>query len=228
LPHSLRLGIFGGTFNPIHACHLQVAARVRDLVRLDRVVFVPAAHPPHKPTEDLAPAHHRLEMTRLAIAGWPGFEVDDLELRRAGPSYSIDTVEAFRRRAPTSDLYFLLGIDMFAELATWRQPERLVAESRLVVMARTERPFVTLAGGPWIGATSLDVLARFDAVPGEAALDLSPSARVILVKVLPCRASSTQIRLDLTAGRSVKKVLPGSVHSYILKQQLYGARDASA
>jgi nicotinate-nucleotide adenylyltransferase len=224
----LRIGVFGGTFNPIHVCHLHIAARVLALLALDRVVFVPASVPPHKAKEDLAPAHHRLEMVRLAVAGWPGFEVDDLELARPGPSYSADTMEEFRRRYPDDELYFLMGIEMFIDLATWREPHRLLAACRVAVMARAGRRFAEVTGLPWVGDTPREVLARLDAVPGEAALDLGPPARVVLVKLDPCEISSTQIRQDLAAGHSVKKVLPGPVHSYILRQKLYGARDATA
>ena len=147
----LRIGVFGGTFNPIHVCHLRIAARVLALLALDRVVFVPASVPPHKAKEDLAPAHHRLEMVRLAVAGWPGFEADDLELARPGPSYSADTMEEFRRRYPDDELYFLMGIEMFIDLATWREPHRLLAACRVAVThavretTRAEMPLPPLA-----------------------------------------------------------------------------------
>jgi nicotinate-nucleotide adenylyltransferase len=218
-----KIGVFGGTFNPIHTCHLQVAARVRELVGLERVIFVPAAEPPHK-SADLAPAFHRLEMTRLAVAEWPGFEVDDLELRRAGPSYSADTMEEFRRRYPDADLYFLLGEDMFRSLATWRDPHRLLAVCRLAVIARAGVPFAALADLPWLGDTPRGVLARLDEQPGEVSLDLGPDIPVCLVRPAPCDISSTQVRHDLAAGRLEKKALPAPVQSYILKYELYGAR----
>ena len=217
-----RIGVFGGTFNPIHVCHLRVAARVRELLGLERVVFVPAAEPPHK-SADLAPAVHRLEMTRLAVAGVPGFEVDDLELKRPGPSYSADTMEEFRRRYPDADLYFLLGEDMFRDLASWRDPHRLLAVCRLAVIARAGVPFAALAGVPWLGDTPREVLERVDAESGEASRDLGPHVPVCLVKTVPCEVSATQVRRDLAAGRLDKKVLPAPVHSYILKNKLYGA-----
>lgn len=218
------MGVFGGTFNPIHVCHLHAAARVRELVGLDRVIFVPAAEPPHK-SADLAPAFHRLQMTKLAVAGWPGFEVDDLELKRSGPSYSADTMEEFRRRYPDADLYFLLGEDMFRDLSTWRDPHRLLAVCRLAVIARSGVPFAELAGLPWLGDTPRKVLERLDAQSGEVSLDLGPRVPVCLVKPTPCDISSTQVRRDLAAGRLEKKVLPDPVHSYILKNRLYGVRD---
>lgn len=219
----VKIGVFGGTFNPIHMCHLQVAARVRELVGLERVIFVPAAEPPHK-SADLAPAHHRLEMTRLAVAGWPGFEVDDLELTRPGPSYSADTMEEFRRRYPDADLYFLLGVDMFRELSTWRDPHRLLAACRLVVIARSGAPLAAMAGLPWLGDTSREALERLDQQPGEVSLDLGPKIPVCLVRTARCDISSTQVRRDLAAGRLEKKALPAPVQSYILKYRLYGVR----
>jgi nicotinate-nucleotide adenylyltransferase len=219
-----KIGVFGGTFNPIHVCHLRIAARVRELVGLDRVVFVPASIPPHK-AADLAPAVHRLEMVKLAVAGWSGFDFDDLELTREGPSYSADTMEIFRRRHPDAELYFLVGIEMFRTLSTWRDPHRLVAACRLLVIGRQGAPFAGLFATPWLGDVSRDALLRLDADPGEAVLDLAPQVPVCLVKPSPCDVSSTQIRRDLAAGRSVKKVLPAPVQSYILQNRLYGVRE---
>lgn len=216
-----KIGVFGGTFNPIHVCHLRIAARVRELVGLDRVIFVPAAIPPHKAVE-LAPALHRLEMVKRAVAGWPGFEADDLELSREGPSYSADTMEVFRGRYPDADLYFLMGIDMFGTLSTWRDPHRLVAACRLLIIGRQGAPFAGLSGMPWLGDAPREVLARLDADAGEAVVDLTPGSPVCLVKPAPCDASSTQIRRSLAEGRSVKKVLPAPVQSYILQNRLYG------
>jgi nicotinate-nucleotide adenylyltransferase len=218
-----KIGVFGGTFNPIHVCHLRIAARVRELVGLDRVIFVPAATPPHKASE-LAPAVHRMEMVKLAVAGWPGLETDDLELTREGPSYSADTMEIFRVRYPDADLYFLMGIDMFRTLSTWRDPHRLVAACRLLIIGRQGTPFAGLFNTPWLGDVPRDALLRLDADAAEAVLDLGPHTPVCLVKPSPCDVSSTQIRRDLAAGRSVKKVLPAPVQSYILQNRLYGVR----
>jgi nicotinate-nucleotide adenylyltransferase len=163
-------------------------------------------------------------MVKLAVAGWPGFEADDLELSREGPSYSADTMEILRGRYPDADLYFLMGIDMFRTLSTWRDPHRLVAACRLLVIGRQGTPFAGLSGMPWLGDTPRDVLERLDAA-AEAVLDLQPRSPVCLVKPVPCDASSTQIRRDLAEGRLVKKVLPAPVQSYILQNRLYGVRE---
>jgi nicotinate-nucleotide adenylyltransferase len=135
-------------------------------------------------------------------------------------------MEEFRRRHPDADLYFLLGEDMFRDLSTWRDPHRLLAACRLAVIARAGVPFASLAGLSWLGDTPRDILRDLDARSGEVVLDLGPRAPVCLVRPEPCDVSSTQVRRDLAAGRLEKKVLPAPVHSYILKNRLYGVRDA--
>jgi nicotinate-nucleotide adenylyltransferase len=134
-------------------------------------------------------------------------------------------MEIFRGRYPDADLYFLVGIDMFRTLSTWRDPHRLVAACRLLVLGRQGAPFAGLSGTPWLGDAPRDVLERLDAGAGEAVVDLTPRSPVCLVKPAPCDASSTRIRRDLAAGRSVKKVLPAPVQSYILQNRLYGVRE---
>jgi nicotinate-nucleotide adenylyltransferase len=134
-------------------------------------------------------------------------------------------MEIFRGRYPDAVLYFLMGLDMFRTLSTWRDPHRLVAACRLLVIGRQGTPFAGLSGMPWLGDTPRDVLERLDADAGEAVLDLKPRSPVCLVKPAACDVSSTQIRRDLAEGRSVKKVLPVPVQSYILQNRLYGVRE---
>lgn len=134
-------------------------------------------------------------------------------------------MEELRRRYPEADRYFLLGGDMFRELSTWRDPDRLLAACRLIVIARSGTPFATLTGLPWMGDTPRETLQRLDNQPGEAGLDLGPRLPLWLVKTVPCDVSSTQLRRDLAAGRWDKKVLPAPVQSYILKHKLYGVRE---
>ena len=134
-----RAAVFGGSFNPIHLGHLLMADEMLERLGLDRVVFVPAAAPPHKPASVLAPAEHRYEMVRLAVAGHPGFDVSDVELRRQGPSFTLDTVEALAR--PGLDLFLLIGSETFLDLLSWRQPRRIVELARLVVVPRTGSAF---------------------------------------------------------------------------------------
>ncbi|HXH84759.1 MAG TPA: nicotinate (nicotinamide) nucleotide adenylyltransferase, partial [Candidatus Tectomicrobia bacterium] len=134
-----RVAVFGGSFNPIHYGHLLLADEVLERLDVDRILFVPAGTPPHKPRGQLAPAEERCAMVRMAIAGHPGFAVSDLELRRAGPSYTVDTLEAL---AVTGDaLTLLLGSETFLDLLAWREPRRIAALARLAVVPRTGSAF---------------------------------------------------------------------------------------
>src|SRR5205814_9030268 len=134
-----RTAVFGGSFNPIHYGHLLLADEVLETLKLDRILFVPAAVPPHKSPAHLAPAGDRHEMVRLATAGHPKFEVSDAELRRAGPSYTVDTLEALR--TPREDLFLIVGSETFLDLLTWREPRRIAELTRLVVVPRVGSAF---------------------------------------------------------------------------------------
>ena len=125
----MRLGLFGGTFDPIHLGHLILAEQCREACRLDRVWFVVAGAPPHK-GGDRTPVSHRIEMARIAIAGHQAFEVSEIEARRPGPHYSVDTLEAVHRERPGDDLFFLIGADSLVDLPTWRDPAGIGAWPR--------------------------------------------------------------------------------------------------
>ncbi|MEK7710200.1 MAG: nicotinate (nicotinamide) nucleotide adenylyltransferase [candidate division NC10 bacterium] len=134
-----RVGVFGGSFNPIHLGHLLLAEDILELLRLDRILFVPASAPPHKPARGLAPARDRYAMTELAIRGNPRFAMSDLELRRPGPSYTVDTLEALRQEGgPDVAFFLLIGSETFLDLLSWRDPQRVARLARLVVIPRAE------------------------------------------------------------------------------------------
>ncbi len=118
----MKTGLFGGTFNPVHLGHVRIAQAVQKTFALDDLIVVPAAQPPHKQSRDMADPHLRLEMTRLAFEPIPGCRVSDIELKRSGPSYTIDTVSFFLSRLPAgaADLYLIIGLDAFLELPTWK------------------------------------------------------------------------------------------------------------
>jgi len=132
----LRLGLFGGTFDPPHLGHLVVAQDVVEGLQLDRLLFVPAGVPPHKLGREISPAEIRLEMVRALTAGNQAFEVSDAELSRVGPSYTVDTLAYFRRLYPNAEIFFVLGADQAAAFDTWREPEKVAALANLVVLAR--------------------------------------------------------------------------------------------
>ena len=131
-----RLGIRGGSFDPVHLGHLRSAEEVREALPLDRVCFVPANHPPHKPRRRLAERSARLAMLEIAIAGNPGFCASDVELKRGGTSYSIDTIRSFASTEPGAQLFFIVGIDTFREMHTWKDTGRLFELASVVVTSR--------------------------------------------------------------------------------------------
>ncbi len=161
----MRKGVFGGTFDPIHVGHLVIAEAAAETFSLDRVLFVPCAHPPHKPVEGLAPVADRLEMVRLAVEGNPRFSVCDLEAIRGGVSYTVDTLEALRREDPDAELFLILGADMAATMPTWRSIEQVRQLARPCVASR--EGYEGASEGyfriPTIGVSSSDLRARIGA-----------------------------------------------------------------
>jgi nicotinate-nucleotide adenylyltransferase len=208
----LRIGVFGGSFNPIHFGHLLVADDIAETLALDRVLFVPAAVPPHKPAAELAPALHRVAMTRLAVAEHPRFEVSEVELQRSGPSYTVDTLEALR---PRGELHLIIGSETFLDLLSWHEPRRLPGLARLVVVPRSGNAFDPAAPAAQKVLTEL-ALGPF-ARPGE-------DGRVVLTEAASLPISGSDLRRRARTGRSLAYRMPAAVAAYIRQHGLY--RDA--
>jgi nicotinate-nucleotide adenylyltransferase len=208
-----RTAVFGGSFNPIHLGHLLMADEMLERLALDRVVFVPAAAPPHKPATLLAPAEHRYEMVRLAVAGHPGFEVSDIELRRRGPSFTVDTLEALARTG--DELFLLVGSETFLDLLSWRQPRRIVELARLVVVPRTGSAFDPE------GAAAQKVLREIGAERFVHASPSLPPRTVAVAHVTSLPISSSELRRRAREGRSLAYRLPDAVIAYIRAHRLY-------
>ncbi len=189
------LGILGGTFDPPHVGHLMVAQDVLEALGLDRVVFVPARVPPHKEGLSISPPDVRLAMLRAAVGDDPRFEVSELELRREGASYSVDTLRRLREERPEHELFFIIGADQFAELDTWREPEEIARLARLVVIPR---------GGTEPGAPPPGLDVEYD-----------------VVDVTRIGLSSTDIRERVRAGRSIRYLVPEGVLEIIEAHALY-------
>jgi nicotinate-nucleotide adenylyltransferase len=212
----MRVGLLGGSFNPIHFGHLRAAEEVREALRLDLVYFVPAALPPHKPADGLAPSEHRLEMVRLATKGNRYFMVSDAEIRRAGRSYTIDTVRHFLTTLRgRSALFLMMGSDAFAELNTWKDCDEVTRLSSLVVHTReaagaTAPPRISLAGLKRFGYTKED---DHYVHPNGQTLSF------VATTVFP--VSATLIREKLQRRRSVRYLMPGDVIDYIQRLGLY-------
>ena len=197
-----RIGIMGGTFDPIHVGHLAIAEAVREEFSLRQVLFIPANIPPHKQGRRIVPADKRLAMVKLATADNAAFTVLDIELKRNGPSYTVDTLDELRRNAPpTDEFYFITGTDAADELATWYKPTEILAKCHIVV---TSRPGV-----------------EFD--PDKLAGDLGTGVyeKVHRLTTPRLEISSTDIRRRLAAGRSVRYLLPEAVRKFIYQEGLY-------
>jgi nicotinate-nucleotide adenylyltransferase len=214
-----RLGILGGTFNPIHLGHLVLAEAFRERLGLDRVLFVPAGTPPHKPSGGLVSGLHRYAMVSLAVAGHPGFVACPIEIERPGASYSVDTVEALAGDWPGARLFFLMGSDTFLDLPTWRTPERLGILATLAVGYRAGSTFDP--EGPAARAV-LDRLGRtgWRRVPPETAETLAPG-ECALVETRSVAVSAREVRERLAAGESARYQVPLSVAEYIAHHELY-------
>jgi nicotinate-nucleotide adenylyltransferase len=157
----MRIGILGGTFDPPHLGHLVVASDAFERLALDRLILVPSATPPHKHGSVQATAAQRLAMVRAAVAGDARFEVDDLELRRPGPSYTVDTLRAMRDRFPGCEILFLIGVDAARELPSWREPGEVARLARLAVLSRGGETLPTEGGEPplRVEVTRIDISA---------------------------------------------------------------------
>lgn len=222
-PQCTRLGLLGGSFNPIHYGHLGIARLAREKLGLDRVLFIPSGDPPHKSDRDLAPAKDRYEMVRLAIADEPTFLLSDIEIRRAGKSYSIDTVRELRKQyGPSTDLYFLIGLDAFVDFDSWRNPRALLEACRFVVISRPGQSFRSLTRLPLLPPLDPADLAALDA-GRTTRLDLALSGcpGIILLVLPPCSISASEIRQRIKRGTAPANLLPPSVESYILRHRLY-------
>jgi nicotinate-nucleotide adenylyltransferase len=202
-----RLGIFGGTFDPPHHGHLWLATLATDEMSLDRVLFVPAAQPPHKPGRPIASPTDRLVMTRLAIADEPSFELSPLEMERTGPSYTIDSVEELQRVYPDASLFLIMAADSLSQIDTWREPDRLLSLIEWVVGPRPGSP------GPRPEA----LRERF----GPA------SERIHLLNGPSLDVSSSEIRRRVATGHAIRYLVPRAVHDFIVDRGLYRGGEAA-
>jgi nicotinate-nucleotide adenylyltransferase len=197
-----EIGIFGGTFDPVHLGHLIVAEEVGIKLRLEKVIFVPAGEPWMKAGQVITPATHRIAMLRRALRGNPYFKLSTIEVERPGPSYTVETMTIFKQKfGAETKLYFILGSDALSELPCWKEPAQLLEICQLVAFANPGLPVLSLA--------TLD-----SQVPGVR-------SRVIWVEVPQIEISSSQIRQRQADGLSIRYLVPQAVEKYILANKLY-------
>ncbi len=194
-----KVGVLGGTFDPLHFGHLRAAEVARDELRLETVLFVPAANPPHKPGRGVTDASARVSMLQLALADEEGFELSNIEIERGGASYTIETLDELQRRQPDAEYWFITGSDAFVDIRTWKDWEELLERYAFVVH---ERPGVALERASRAVASSFH-------------------QRIVFLRREMLNVSSTEIRRSVRDGHSVRFLVPEAVGDYIRRNRLY-------
>jgi nicotinate-nucleotide adenylyltransferase len=218
----MRIGLLGGTFNPIHLAHLRSAEEVCEAQQLDRILFIPSATPPHKRSNGLAPALHRLAMVRLAIRGNPRFRVSTIEIDRRGRSYSVDTLRALHAQLPRARFFFILGMDAFREIHTWKEYASLFGLCNVVV---TSRPAYDTA--PLLRSLPIAVRGDFCYRRGHERLEHRTGNQIIFQRISDLDISASAIRHRLQSGLSIRYLVPTPIERYILRYRLYARRVTS-
>ena len=208
----MRLGIFGGTFNPIHLGHLRVAEEVRMTLGLEKIIFIPSYVPPHKDLADNVPGDKRLEIVRIGISGNPHFELSSFEVDSRGNSYSIRTIEHIRRTYNTTP-YFILGQDAFNDILAWFEKDRLFKLTHFAVMSRphAKRPLLEEVIGEYA--------AHYHAT--EEGYINDAGKQIVFVDVTPLDISSSTIRTMCKTGKSIRYLVPKEVEEYIREERIY-------
>lgn len=222
-----RIGILGGTFNPIHIGHLRAAEEVVEALGLERMVFVPSADPPHKtdvPGDPIAAAPLRLEWVELAIRDNPRFEVDPLEISRGGASYSVETLRTFAARIAPEKPVFTIGQDVFVELDSWFEPASLFELAHVAVITRPPVALVSLAD--WLPHCIRDVVEP--ARGGLSATHRTAGTWIQLIDIPALDVSSSDIRHRVREGRSLRYLLPPAVLESIEKSRAYSAPEGES
>jgi nicotinate-nucleotide adenylyltransferase len=199
-----RIGVFGGTFDPVHLGHLILAEQCREQAQLDEVWFVPAARPPHKVERTLTRFDQRAEMLALAIAGQPAFRINELEKDRPGPSYTADTLAELRRAHPEHEFWLLIGSDSVSDLPLWRDPGRIISQAGLIVAGRPGHPIPDVQQLRTMLGVSEGSILRYQAVDSPL-IDIS----------------SRDLRRRVQLGRSIRYLVPRAVECYIHEKRLY-------
>ena len=219
----MNVGLLGGTFDPIHNGHLHIAQQILHVIPLDQVLFIPTGDPPHKETESLAPAFHRLAMVKLAIAPFPQFDIYEREIHFSGTSYTFDTLTQLKQEFPADTRFgFMIGLDAFLEIQTWKKSEQLFDLCEFIVSSRPGASFTQLQHLPFFPGYHLAQLEHLDAgTLTQVTSPLPGQQPLTLLSVPPCEVSASAIRHRLARQEPVSAWLPATVESYILLHRLY-------
>jgi nicotinate-nucleotide adenylyltransferase len=221
---ATRLGLLGGTLDPIHLGHIETALAARRALGLDRVYVLPSNVPPHRTAQPLASGYHRFAMTALAINGLDGFEASDIELCAPGPSYTAETLGRFRERGtpPASQIFFITGADAFAEIATWYRYPEVLDLAHFAVVSRPQFPVERLRD-------ALPALAgrMVSANPNREPRTANHEPAIFLIDAVTPEVSSSDIRRRLAVGESISGLVPHAVEQHIHQHRLYSKRSGS-
>ncbi|HXE95407.1 MAG TPA: nicotinate-nucleotide adenylyltransferase [Dongiaceae bacterium] len=212
----MRIGLLGGSFNPIHNAHLRIAGEAQEACGLGRIIFIPAADPPHKPLAGDVSFEARSHMVRMAIAGRPDFEMSAVEAERGGKSYSIDTITTLRKRFPDDELFFIIGGDSFLEIGSWHRYGEIFRACNLIVVERPGCPIVNpLASLPAV------VRGAFTPDRETGRLMHESGTSIFFIAGSPLDLSSTEIRRLAATGADITRHVPPDVAAYISQQRIY-------
>lgn len=211
----MRVGILGGTFDPVHYGHLRFAEEGRELFGLEEIIFIPCGIPPHKEATKISPAEKRLRMVELAVAGNPRFCVWDIEIKRPWLSYSVETIKEIKEKYGSSlELFFLVGFDAFQEIGTWKDYQELLSLCHFVVATRAGQA----------GRLPLEIEPLFCYDKNAGCYCHKGGSRLYLAEITALDISSTKIRDAVQEGRSIKYLVPREVEDYIKREGLYSNR----
>ncbi len=212
----MRIGLMGGSFNPVHNAHLRIAGEAQAFCLLDRVIFIPAADPPHKPLAGNVSFEHRSTMVCMAIAGRAGFEMSTVEAERGGKSYSVDTIRTFREMFPGDDLFFIIGGDSFLEIGTWHRYAEIFSLCNLIVVERPGCPVTDP-----VGSLPEAVRGDFSRDVKSGRLTHRSGMALFFITGAPLEISSTGIRRLAAGGADITNYVPHDVAAYISQQRIY-------
>jgi nicotinate-nucleotide adenylyltransferase len=217
----MRIGILGGTFNPIHYGHLRAAQEVQEIFVFNELLFIPSGRPPfRKPW--LIDARHRYEMTKIAIKDNPSFEISDIEIKTKGTSYSIETVSRLKDRYKNAEFYFIIGIDAFLDLPKWKQPVKFTELTNLIIISRPGFSFNEISSSPYFPNLHKKTMKEFDDGKRKRfSFGLKSGKKAFLCRVTELDISASCIRGLIKTGKNIKYLLPESVESYIITNKLY-------
>ena len=220
----MRLGLFGGTFDPIHIGHLRAALEVKQGFERDQVVIIPAAQPPHKKGDQVSDATDRLKMVELGLSGFPGFSVSDVELQRSGPSYSIDTINHFKTASDKdTEIFFISGLDAFLEIDTWKSYKELLQQVAFIVIARPifDCSDSTLHWKRLEDFIEAKISTDYKFSDSSACFIRAGAKPIYSFDVTSLAISSTRIRELVKTGQPITYLVPESVENYVNSRGLY-------